>query len=275
MDESAWPIERERILAMKIIFGIMGFLIIDLYMNLIPQLFDLRQAMPWLLYASLFFVLVHWVAKLTGLRGLGELGLTGHYGWKRNVRIGFLLGASAWAAMFGFLSLSEALHIEGLRGAPSAAAFLLKAFAVAFLGSLMNELVVRGYVFAHLKGKLGNGYLLLLAACLYALDDIWLSGFRASQVLASIMLGLSLGFVLLRTNSIWMSAGIYTGVSFVSSLLYGIPGHSDGKGLLVVADAGPGNLIDHAQSYTALMLLFIIMLAFRRLRMNKAAIERL
>ncbi|WP_138754996.1 CPBP family intramembrane glutamic endopeptidase [Paenibacillus sinopodophylli] len=259
---------------MKMLFGLMGFLIINLYMNLVPRLFEVNRALSFMLYVCAFMVLVHWVAKLTGLRGVGALGLTGHYGWKRNMRIGILFGACLSGALYVYMAKLGVFQVGEMLAMPAAAAFLAKAFSVAIFVSLMNELVVRGYVFAHLKGKIHSVFLVLLAAVIYALDDVWLTEFNASQALASAVLGLSLGYVLLRTNSIWMSAGIGTGVSFVHSLFFGVPELASGNGLFVVVfDEGSSHLMNMAESYASLVLLIVILLVYDRMRINKAAKE--
>ncbi|HTG68950.1 MAG TPA: CPBP family glutamic-type intramembrane protease [Candidatus Udaeobacter sp.] len=255
---------------MGMLFAVIGFLIIDLYVNLIPRLFPL-DTVSWLLYACLFFVLAHHVAKLTGLNGIGDLGVKAHFGWKRNLRIGFLFGAGIWAAMYLLLWGFGDFEITGVKKAPEAVIFVIETFAGMFLGSLINDLIVRGYIFAHLKGKVLNVYLLLISAFIYALDDVWLVGFSISNTIFSVILGLSLGYVLLKTGSIWMNTGLHMGLNVMYCFVYGIPGHEAAKGLLLTTPGGSRSfLLEHAHILAAIVLLLVILAAYGRLRLNSA-----
>ncbi|MDQ8734936.1 CPBP family intramembrane glutamic endopeptidase [Paenibacillus sp. LHD-38] len=253
---------------MSMLFAIIGFMIIDLYFNVVPLLYPLNTFL-WLTYACFFFVLAHHVAKLTGLGGISDLGIRAHYGWKRNLRIGFLFGAGIWAAMYLLLWAFGDFHVDGIKKAPQAIVFILEVFAGMFLGSLINDLIVRGYVFAHLKGKIRNVYLLFISAFIYALDDVWLVGFSVQNTIFSIVLGLTLGYVLLRSGSIWMNTGIHMGLNVMYCLVYGIPGREAAQGLFLIV---PGNdhsfLLENAHIFAAILLLLVIVLAYGRLRIN-------
>lgn len=254
---------------MLFLLPVMGFLILDLYFNLIPHLIPLGTA-SWLLYAAFFFVLARHVARLRGFEGLAELGLKEHYGWKRNLKIGFTFGAAVWGAMYMLLGLLGDLRVTGLKQPQEAAVFLAEALAVLFLGSLMNELIVRGYVFAQLRDKLPGAALILLSSFIYALDDVWLSGFDIRKAYVSVLLGLSLGYALYRTGSIWMNAGIHTGLNMIDALVYGIPGREDAGGLLLIERGSPAAafLSGHIQAIAAFVLFVLVFAMFGRLRIN-------
>ncbi|CAM4413008.1 CPBP family intramembrane metalloprotease [Paenibacillus alkaliterrae] len=257
---------------MAFLFPVMGFLILDLYFNLIPHLLP-SGTVFWLLYACFFFVLAQHVSKLTGLRGLADLGIKAHFGWKRNLRIGFIYGAGIWAVMYALLGVFGDFQVIGFKKPPEAVIFLIEAFAGIFLISLINDLIVRGFVFAHLKGKIPSVALLLLSAVIYALDDVWLAGFSIQNTVFSVILGLSLGYVLLKSGSIWMNTGIHWGLNMMYSFVYGIPGREDAKGLLLTNPAGAGDsfLLDNAHIFAAILLFIIIFATYNRLRINSAA----
>lgn len=256
---------------MGLVLAWIGFLIIDIYFNLVPLLYPLNTVL-WLMYACFFFVLAHHVAMLTGLKGISALGVKAHYGWKRNLRIGFLFGAGIWAAMYLLLWIFGDFQVEGIKKAPQAIIFMVEALAGMFLGSLINDLIVRGYVFAHLKGKIRNMNLLLLSAFIYALDDVWLVGFSIQNTIFSVLLGLTLGYVLLRSGSIWMNTGIHMGLNVMYCIVYGIPGREAAQGLILTA---PGNAhsfsLENAHIFAAVLLLLVIVLAYGRLRINSTA----
>jgi hypothetical protein len=252
------------------LFAVIGFLIIDSYFNLIPKLFSL-DAVTWLAYACILFILVHHVAKLTGLSGMGDLGVKAHYGWKRNLRIGFLIGFGIWAALYLLLWGYGDFQVVGVKKAQEAILLFIEILGVMLLSSLMNNLIVGGYVFAHLKGKIRNASLLLVSAIIFALDDVWLVGFSLSNALFSLVLGLSLGYVLLKTGSIWMSTGIQMGLSVVYSFVYGVQGKEAAKGLLITATGENASfVIEHAHTFAAAAMLLVILIIYPWLKLNSA-----
>ncbi len=101
-----------------------------------------------------------------------------------------------------------------------------------FLGSLMNDMLVRGIVFAIFKDKLTFPYLFLIALILYALDDAWNEGFSVNNTIFSLALGLSLTYAFFKTNSIWMNTGIHFGINVVYGLFFGVSGKA-GDGIFL------------------------------------------
>ncbi|WP_169087546.1 CPBP family intramembrane glutamic endopeptidase [Paenibacillus sp. PL91] len=255
---------------MGMLFAVIGFLIIDSFFHLIPKLFSL-DIVSWLAYACILFILVHHVAKLTGLGGMGDLGVKAHFGWKRNLRIGFLISSGIWIAMYVLLWGFADFQVVGVKKAPEAILLFIEILGVMLLSSLMNNLIVTGYVFAHLKGKIRNGSLLLISAIIFAMDDVWLVGFSLSNALFSLVLGLSLGYVLLKTGSIWMGTGIHMGLGVMYSLVNGVPGSEAAKGLLITA-AGENALFayEHVYTFAATAMLLVILIIYPRLKLNSA-----
>lgn len=160
-------------------------------------------------------------------------------------------------------------QVIGIKEAPGSIIFLVEVFAGMFLGSLINELIVRGYVFAHLKGKILNSLLLLFSAFIYGLDDVWLVGFSIQNTIFSLILGLSLGYVLLKSGSIWMNTGIQMGLNVMYSFIYGIPGREDAQGLLLInRGASDSFILDNAHILAAIVLFLVVFVTYSRLRIN-------
>ncbi|MCA0756546.1 CPBP family intramembrane metalloprotease [Paenibacillus sp. N4] len=254
---------------MLFLFPIMGFLILDLYFNLLPNLIPPGTA-SWLLYAAFFFVLARHVARLTGLEGLEDLGLRAHYGWKRNLKIGFAFGAAVWGSMYVLLGVLGDFRVTGFKQPQEAAVFVAEMLVVLFLGSLINDLIVRGYLFAQLRDKLPGAALIMLSSFIYALDDVWLAGFDIRSAYVSVLLGLSLGYTLYRTGSIWMNTGLHGGLNMITALVYGIPGREEAGGLLLIekGSAATALLPGHVQAIAALVLFVLVFAMYGSLRIN-------
>ncbi|MFS0576932.1 CPBP family intramembrane glutamic endopeptidase [Sporosarcina sp. 179-K 3D1 HS] len=241
----------------------LGYLVLDLYFNLIPILVNLNTVM-WILYAVAFFPLAHYLVKLTGLNGLHALGLKFHNGWKRNLMFGFAIGFTFWLGMEGILYASHTFSVVGIKGLSAGIFFMLQALVGLFLGSLINDIIVRGYVFAHLKNKVNLPYLLLISAFVYAIDDLWYEGFSIHNTLFSIILGLSLGYVFLKSGSIWMTTGIHWGLNIVYCIFYGIPGRESNKGLLLIERYNISSFfIDNISILVAFFMFIFIMIGAR------------
>jgi hypothetical protein len=79
----------------KIGIGIIGFLVLDLYFNLVAIQFS--NSYVQLFTILLFFPLAHYVAKALGLKGLAGLGVHFHQGWIRNFMLSFMIGFFFWS----------------------------------------------------------------------------------------------------------------------------------------------------------------------------------
>ena len=131
---------------------IIGFIFLDLYVTLVPQLIN-SNTLLWILFAAVFFPLAHITSRITGMNGLNTLGVKFHNGWKRNLTSGFVFGFIFWLALEIISFTFNGSSIIGVKSFDVGAFFILQAFVGLFLGSFMNDIIVRGYVFAHLKNK--------------------------------------------------------------------------------------------------------------------------
>ncbi|MCM3729436.1 hypothetical protein M3226_28000 [Neobacillus cucumis] len=72
-----------------ILKGIIGFIILDLYFNLVPV--QLGNSYLQFITILLFFPLAYLVSKWVGLGGLKGLGILYHQGWKKNFSLALSL----------------------------------------------------------------------------------------------------------------------------------------------------------------------------------------
>ncbi len=196
------------------LFPLMGFLIIALFYRLVPSLLPGGLAF-WLLYAIGAIVLARHVARLTGLKGLADCGAHAHYGWLRNVRVGFLMGFFMWAIMyvcFGRLSIDVYGAPEYGQQAGWTSALQLPVW---LLAPLLYEWLIRGYLYAQLGSRLSAAPFVLLTSSLCALEQAWSTGLDGREALLAFASGLPLGYLLYRTGSIWLSAGLHAGMRLV------------------------------------------------------------
>ncbi|MCP8970684.1 CPBP family intramembrane glutamic endopeptidase [Ectobacillus ponti] len=221
--------------------AVVGFVVLDLYLNLVIKAAGL-STFVWVGCALLFFVLAHFVSRLTGLQGLPALGYRLHLRWSRRLGAGFLTGFIAWGILYAAEGLLGKFTFAGWMSPAHNAMLMLEAGVGLFLGSTITDAIVTGYVFAHLRGRIPDGLVLLAANLMYVLDDSWHEGFGLHNLIFSVLLGLSLGYAFLKTNSIWMTSGIHWGLNFMYALVYGIPGREAAGGLFI-KEAGKNGFI--------------------------------
>ncbi|WP_442593626.1 CPBP family intramembrane glutamic endopeptidase [Neobacillus sp. D3-1R] len=240
----------------KILIGILGFIFLDLYFNLVPV--KLSNSYLQLATILLFFPLAHLVAKFVGINGLPGMGVHFHKGWGRNFLISFIIGFSFWALWDSYYFLIGDYQYEGINnhfiGMP-----LLEVVVGYLLGSLINDIIIRGYLIGLLRNSLNVKWVLAISILIYALEDFWYAGFSLSNIIFSIILGLSLTYAFYKTGSIWANTGIHFG----SNMFYGLMSGQLGKpnsSLFIINKVGDNTIFSQIVDYGIPALMFLFML---------------
>jgi membrane protease YdiL (CAAX protease family) len=205
-----------------IVKGIIGFLILDLYFYSTAKLANPIFAFAGLL---LFFPIASFVSKWAGLGGLKGIGLFFHKGLGKNFFYSFLIGFLFWMLMFSLEFLSGDLQFAGFRKPLEMLVSFVMITAGFFVGSLINDLIIRGYLMNLFKGRMRIGLVFAISILIYSLDDIWNAGFSISNTVFSMILGLSLTLAYYKTGSIWADTGIHFGLNLAYGLLFGLAGN--------------------------------------------------
>ena len=237
--------------------GIIGFIILDLYFNLVP----VQLANPYLQFITtlLFFPIAYVVSRWVGIAGLKGLGLFFHQGWKKNFCLSFMIGFSLWILMFGIQFLSGELVYINSKSMAEITMPILEIFVGYFVGSLINDLVVRGYVFGLLKGRMHIGWVFMVSIVLYALDDYWYAGFNLSNIIFSIILGLSLTLAFYKTGSIWADTGIHYGLNIAYGLFFGLVGNPE-SAIFSIRETAHHTFLTESLPYTIPAIMLIVVL---------------
>ncbi|WP_417897515.1 CPBP family intramembrane glutamic endopeptidase [Bacillus haimaensis] len=240
---------------------ILGFIILSAYFQLIPILVPL-DGVFWVGFALLFFVLAHFVAKLTSLDGIKSFGYRFHQGWSKNLFTGFLIGFFAWGILYGVSYMLGRFEITGFVEPTAMIWLLVQASIGMFLGSTINDAICRGYIFAHLKSSFPVWGIVIISTIIYALDDSWYEGISLHNFTFSVILGLSLSLAFAKTHSIWFTTGIHWGLNMMYSLVYGLPGSGEKGGIFILKGVKDGwifevlSLIVPAIMFLSLMVYF-------------------
>lgn len=245
-----------------------GFVLLDLYVNLVPRWTG--YAIPaWLAYVAGFFVLVFALCRYAlGVRSAAAVGLARAPGWTRQLALGFAVGFGIWALKNVVFAAMGKFEFAGWRDAAYALPLLGQALVGMFLASAVNDLMIRGYglAFCRRLGWRGAGWMgaayLIGTSLVYALDDSWNEGIDATNLVFSLVLGLSLAYTVLRTGAIWMSIGIHWGGNMCFRAMSGF----DGNGIVRLEHVVDGARFDYAGIVVTALMLPLLVLLLQRTR---------
>ncbi|WP_152681190.1 CPBP family intramembrane glutamic endopeptidase [Neobacillus vireti] len=237
----------------------------DLYFNLVP----VQLGNPYFQFAStlIFFPLAYYIAKWVGLDGLKGIGLVFHKGWLKNFLFSFGFGFVFWLVWYGIEFWGGQLEFVGFKKPAEVIMPVILVLVGFFVGSIINDLIIRGYLFTLLKKKIQIGWAFSISILIYALDDYWYAGFSLSNVIFSIILGLSLTFAFYKTGSIWADTGIHYGLNVAYGLLFGLVGNS-GSAVFIIKETGHETVLSNSLYYLVPAAMFIFVLWFIRFYSN-------
>ncbi|WP_423800677.1 CPBP family intramembrane glutamic endopeptidase [Neobacillus sp. SAB-20_R2A] len=238
--------------------AIVGFIILDVYLNV--GIAGASSFWVQVVLVLLFFPLLKGILFLTK-KDFKRIGISFHPKWWKNMMMGFAIGFSFWLIKYGIEYSLNGYEITGAMPFSQMILSLLMIMLTFFVGSFLNDIIVRGYVFGHLKGKIPMKWVFILSLVLYALDDSWNEGFSLSNTLFSLLLGLSLTYAIYKTGSIWADTGIHWGLNVCYGIFNGTLG-STGGGMIITKD-GPPSLLLESISYIIPLLMFLFLYLVR------------
>ena len=164
-----------------------------------------------------FLVVALFLSRLQGwtfLEGFG-LSLTGN--WYRLLFAGLLTGIASFTLS---IILSVGLNFEKLESSETVS-FFLKSLplisVMTFFPSIAEDILTRGYLYAHLK-FLKPAAWVFLSAFIYVLNHIWRLNDGLPVLTYLFLLGLVLGFCIYMYKSLWLAFGIHWGANIVFEL---------------------------------------------------------
>ena len=160
-----------------------------------------------------FLVAAFFLARAQGWRGLGGYGLALKSNWLVQLLVGLLLGLAFFALSF---YLSILLGYESIVSSKSIAAFAGQVpmlLLMTVFPSVAEDILTRGYLYAHLEKYMKPAYWVLLSALVYVLNHIWRLGDGAAVLSYLLLLGLVLAYAVIITKSLWLAFGIHWGAN--------------------------------------------------------------
>jgi len=242
---------------------LLAFLILSLYFNLVPHMFPMNDILRFF-HLICFFPLAFLVSKRLFKSGMELYGVKFFKGWYGLILVGFVTGFISWAILYILSFVFDKYEFIGLKSFTESGLILIVVLIGFGLGSLINDMIVRGLVFNSLKGKLPSYLIFVLSTLIYSFDDIWFAGFSVQNTIFSIALGLSLTYAIFKTDSIWMTTGIHWGLNVCYGILFSVS-NKIGDGLILFeVNKGTPILLDWMSTIISIMM-FIFIYSYLRL----------
>ncbi|MBS4201372.1 CPBP family intramembrane metalloprotease [Bacillus sp. FJAT-49732] len=245
----------------KFITGILSFFILDLYFNVTTHFINFNIFIQ-LISILLFFPLASFIAKLNGLQGLRGIGMVREK-WPKYFTASFLIGFGCWAFMYVTYHIAGKFEINGVKTGLEAWWIIGQIIVGFFLGSLINDLVTRGFLISILKGKIPPLAIATISILVYALDDFWNGDLSILNFVFSVVLGFSLTYAFFKTGSIWASTGIHFGLNMAYGLIFGLSGQY-GDGIFLMTKGNIHSFLNTTILLMAAALMFVIVFLYYR-----------
>jgi membrane protease YdiL (CAAX protease family) len=254
----------------KILIGVPVFLLLNLYFNVTTHF--ISNTIIQLICILLFFLIAHYTVRLVGLPGLKGLGLVKSKKGLQYFLISFLIGFGCWTSMYVVYWNLEKFDITGMKTGMEALWIGFQVLVGFFLGSLINDLITRGYIINLLSGKLKPLAIGSISILIYAIDDFWNGDLTIMNFVFSIILGCSFTYAFLKTGSLWANTGLHFGLNVSYGMFYGLSGDY-GAGLLTISEGDIHPIINHLVVLSAAAVLFIIVYVVYRKPRSQPVID--
>lgn len=199
-----WPVKKHTLTAF------VGFAILFvLYHAAEYMILFKNSAVGFLAFQALFFVAAYGIAKWQRQAGLAAWGLDGSRPFFKHLLLGVIMGSLLYGTTLG---ISLFVGVEEITTVPAFMDMLapLGLFIFgSFFSSLSEDVLTRGYVFHHLKGKTDVRWILFTSAAIYVLNHIYRLDDGLVTWLYLFLLGVLFVIPLLLTGRLWFTGGLH------------------------------------------------------------------
>jgi uncharacterized protein len=163
----------------------------------------------FLFFQALFFLAAYGIAKWQRKPGLAAWGLNTRTAFLKHLLLGILMGIFLYGLTF-FISLLPGIEKIVLvpRFADMLAPLGLFIFG-SFFSSFSEDVLTRGYVYNHIKGKVSSWWLVLISAAIYLLNHIYRLDDGFVTWLYLFLLGVLFVIPLILTRRLWFTGGLH------------------------------------------------------------------
>lgn len=224
--------------ATRILTGIvLVFAPLPLTMLVLSKLVDKSARIVWpqLLAAAICFLAYRFFVHRIERRPMIEFGRKGAL---RELGGGLLLGTILASSLFALLAMSGAYRLDGFDGMSLE---IVRRSGTAILAGFLEEMVLRGIVFAILEHSLGSGLGVAGSAILFGLLHLPSEGATVLGIVTTIAGGVTLAAAYMATRRLWLPIGIHIAWNLTVGQIFSaaVSGHGSEPGLLRGRLTGP------------------------------------
>lgn len=187
-----------------------GFLVLFLLYHFAEYMIVFKNSPAGFLgFQLLFFVAAWGIARWQGFKGFAAWGLDGRKNWLLHLLVGMLMGLALYGLAFLIALKTDAEKITAIPDFSSISSSLALFVFGNFFSSLSEDILTRGYVFRHLKGKVSLLVIVFASAFIYTLNHIYKldKGFELLFYLFS--LGLVYIVPVVVSGRLWFTGGMH------------------------------------------------------------------
>lgn len=166
-----------------------------------------------------FLAVAFLIAHLQGWKGLGGYGLTLKSKWKGLLLIGVLTGSGFFLLYFIFSVLLGFQGIVSISTFDSILKNLPLILLMTAIPSVAEDILTRGYLYAHLEKFMPPFFWVLFSSSVYVLNHIWRLNDGAAVLSYLFLLGLVLAYSVLMVKSLWLAFGIHWGANIAFEVI--------------------------------------------------------
>lgn len=169
-------------------------------------------------------LLASWLmTRFVDRRPFATLGLSMGRGALAEFSWGVLLGAFLITLVFGVLLALEVLRVSQGRFEPRELGLFAWGALFFFGAAVLEELLLRGYIFQTLLEGLGVYPALIISAVLFSAAHLANPNISQMGLIAIAMAGLLLAVCYLKTRALWMPIGLHAAWNFLEGHIFSLP----------------------------------------------------
>ncbi len=194
----------------KAVSFVTGFLIL-FFIYHFPEFFSAF----WIMAACKigFLAVAFFIALAQGWKGLGAYGLSLKTKWENNLLMGLLLGLLFFTLSF-FLSVQMGYEkITAIQSITTIAKQLPMILVMTAFPSIAEDILTRGYLYAHTGKFMKPFFWILLSSIIYVLNHIWRLNDGPAVLTYLFILGMVLAYAVWIAKSLWLAFGIHWGAN--------------------------------------------------------------
>jgi uncharacterized protein len=194
-----------------------------------------RIVWPQLLTGTICFLAYRFYVHRIEKRPMIEFNRKGAL---QELSTGLLLGSLLACSLFAVLAVSGVYTLDGFDGMSLE---IVRQTSTAILVGLVEEMLLRGIVFATIQQSLGSVFGLAGSAILFGLGHLPSEGVTVMGIVNSMAAGVTLAAAYMVTRRLWLPIGIHIAWNFTIGQIFSavVSGHGTEPGLLRGRLTGP------------------------------------